>query len=69
MPNIRTGQDDIGTQDLGHVKGIKQGNSVGNYEAQEGHLPDGRRTAGASTGINPDSHGPIDPRMPNLSPA
>jgi hypothetical protein len=51
-----------------HVKGINQGNSTGNYEKQEGHLANGHRTAKASTGVNPDAHGPIDPRMPNLSP-
>ena len=54
---------------LGHTPGIKQGNSTGNYEAQDGHRPDGTRTARASTGVNPESHEPIDPRMPNLSPA
>lgn len=69
MAGIRTGKSDIDTRTLGHIKGINQGNSVGNYESQEGHLPDGRRTAAASTGINPEAHGPIDPRMPNLSPA
>jgi hypothetical protein len=51
-----------------HVKGIKQGNSKGNYEKNGGHLPDGRRTARSSTGINPGGHEPIDPSMPNLSP-
>ena len=66
---IRTGKADIDTQDLGHMKGIKQGNSTGNYEAQDGHKPDGKRSARASTGINPEAHEPIDPRMPNLSPA
>jgi hypothetical protein len=53
---------------LGHTPGIKQGNSTGNYESQPGHLPDGRRTAAASTGINAKAREPIDPRMPNLSP-
>ena len=52
-----------------HVPGIKQGNSKGNYEAQIGHLPDGRSTADRSTGINAKAREPIDPRMPNLSPA
>lgn len=66
---IRTGKADVDTGVPSHVKGIKQGNSTGNYEAQAGHKSDGRRTARASTGINPDSAGPIDPRMPNLSPA
>jgi hypothetical protein len=51
-----------------HTPGIKQGNAKGNYEKQVGHLPDGRRTAAASTGINPKAREPIDPRMPNLSP-
>ena len=52
-----------------HVRGIPEGNARGNYERQVGHLPDGRRTAAASTGVNPKAREPIDPRMPNLSPA
>jgi hypothetical protein len=56
-------------QDLpSHTPGIKAGNSKGNYEKNSGHLPDGRRTARASTGVNPKAHDPIDPSMPNLSP-
>jgi hypothetical protein len=56
-------------QDLpAHTPGIKSGNSKGNYERQSGHLPDGRRTAEASTGVNADGRKPIDPRMPNLTP-
>jgi hypothetical protein len=51
-----------------HTPGIKSGNSKGNYESQAGHLPDGRRTAEASTGINAKARRPIDSRMPNLSP-
>ena len=68
MAEIRTGKSDVDTDDLGHIKGVKQGNSTGNYERQAGHLPDGRRTAEASTGVNPEAHNPIDKRMPNLSP-
>ena len=68
MAEIRTGKSDVDTDDLGHIKGVKQGNSTGNYESQAGHLPDGRRTAEASTGVNPEAHNPIDKRMPNLSP-
>jgi hypothetical protein len=52
-----------------HVKGTNQGNSTGNYDSMRGHLPDGRSTAARSTGINPGKREPIDPRMPNLSPA
>jgi hypothetical protein len=51
-----------------HTRGIKSGNSKGNYERQDGHLPDGRRTASASTGINAAAREPIDPRMPNIQP-
>jgi hypothetical protein len=51
-----------------HTPGIKQGNSTGNYDSQAGHQPDGRRTPEASTGINPKARGPIDPRMPSLTP-
>jgi hypothetical protein len=52
-----------------HVKGVKEGNSKGNYERQKGWTPDGRETAEASTGINAERRNPIDPRMPNLPPA
>ncbi len=52
-----------------HTPGIKQGNSRGNYERMAGHNPDGTSTAQRSTGVNPQAREPIDPRMPNLSPA
>ena len=65
---IRTGKPAV-SQDLpAHTPGNKQGNAQGNYERQKGHLPDGRRTAAASTGFNAGRRGPIDPRMPDLSP-
>ena len=51
-----------------HTRGIKQGNTRGNYDKQSGHDPDGRSTARRSTGINPEAMEPIDPSMPNLSP-
>jgi hypothetical protein len=66
---IKAGKADVDTQALGHTPGVKSGNSKGNYEKQDGHRPDGKRSARASTGVNPDAHEPIDPRMPNLSPA
>ena len=69
MGGIRTGQPDVDTKNLGHVKGVRQGNATGNYESQAGHDEDGRRSAESSTGINPKSHDPIDPSMPNLPPA
>jgi hypothetical protein len=52
-----------------HTPGVKSGNSKGNYEKQEGHLPNGRSMARRSTGINPEAHDPIDSSMPNLPPA
>jgi hypothetical protein len=52
-----------------HVEGIKQGNSKGNYEKMAAHKPDGTSTAARSTGVNAAAREPIDPRMPNLSPA
>lgn len=66
---INIGKADVAPDAPAHVPGINQGNAVGNYDKQPGHLPDGRRTAAASTGINPKAHGPIDPQMPNLPPA
>jgi hypothetical protein len=53
----------------GHTPGVREGNAKGAYEKQRGHKPDGRSTAARSTGINPDKRDPIDPSMPNLSPA
>lgn len=52
-----------------HTPGINQGNSKGNYEKMSGHKPDGRSTAERSTGVNSKAREPIDPSMPNLSPA
>jgi hypothetical protein len=56
-------------QDATHVKGIKSGNAKGNYASMAGHKPDGTSTAERSTGVNAGAREPIDPRMPNLSPA
>jgi hypothetical protein len=50
-----------------HVTGVKEGNSCGKYEAMKGHRPDGTSTAARSTGVVKTE--PIDPSMPNLSPA
>jgi hypothetical protein len=68
MAKLRLGRASTAPDAPTHVKGVKQGNSKGNYEKQVGHLPDGRATAEKSTGINPGSRDPIDPRMPNLPP-
>jgi hypothetical protein len=69
MAHVKTGDADIRPDVPSHVKGIKQGNSKGNYESMPGHNRDGTSTARRSTGIDPKDHDPIDPRMPNISPA
>lgn len=69
MGNLNVGKGDVKPDAPAHQKGVHQGNSTGNYEKQPGHLPDGRSTAARSTGINAKGREPIDPRMPNLSPA
>ena len=69
MADLRTGRDQADPTASAHTPGIKSGNSTGNYERQTGHLPDGKRSARASTGVNPGAREPIDPRMPNLPPA
>ena len=67
MAGVRKGNGP--PQDMpAHTPGTKSGNSKGNYDSQAGHLPDGRRTAEASTGVNAKAREPIDPRMPSLSP-
>ncbi len=52
-----------------HTPGINQGNAKGNYAKQKGHRADGTSSAARSTGVNAGDREPIDPRMPNLSPA
>jgi hypothetical protein len=69
MAEIKVGKPDVSPDQPSHTPGIRQGNSTGSYERQPGHNPDGTSTAERSTGINPDARGPIDPSMPNLSPA
>jgi hypothetical protein len=58
------------TPDLpAHTPGINQGNAKGNYDKMAGHNRDGTSSAVRSTGINSRDAEPIDPSMPNLSPA
>ena len=67
MPRMKKGKNPP-TDLPAHVKGIKQGNSKGNYERQVGWTPDGGQTAESATGVNAKARQPIDPRMPNLPP-
>jgi hypothetical protein len=66
---LPVGKSNVRTTTPSHTAGTRQGNSRGHYEDQRGHLADGRSTAERSTGINHRMQDPIDPRMPNLSPA
>ncbi len=66
---INTGKPETTQDSPAHTPGVNQGNSIGNYAKQNGHLPGGKRSADSATGVNPSAHGPIDPRMPNLPPA
>jgi hypothetical protein len=65
---IRTGKPDVTPDFPAHTPGINQGNATGNYDSMKGHNKDGTSTSERSTGVNPKAAGPIDPRMPNLSP-
>jgi hypothetical protein len=67
MAEVRTGAEHTGIDKPTHVKGIKQGNALGNYDKMAGHRPDGTSTAARSTGVTATE--PIDTSMPNLSPA
>lgn len=66
---LRVGRADVKPDAPAHTRGVREGNEVGAYERSPGHRPDGRSTARRSTGICPKARDPIDPRMPNLSPA
>jgi hypothetical protein len=68
MGILKVGKPDVSPDLASHTEGVRQGNAAGNYDEQVGHLPDGRATAARSTGVAPELHEPIDPRMPNLPP-
>jgi hypothetical protein len=62
---LKVGKPDVAQDAPAHTPGIYAGNEP---DTQRGILPDGRRTAEAATGIDPQSRQPIDPRMPTLTP-
>ncbi len=66
--NLKTGKPDVRPDAPAHTRGINKGGSPGSRARQPGHLPDGRRSAEAATGVNPKARNPIDGRMPYLSP-
>ena len=69
VDNLRVGRPHTTPSKPAHTPGVRQGNTRGNYQKQSGHFADGRATARRSTGIDPQSRDPIDPRSPSLSPA
>jgi hypothetical protein len=81
IANLKVGKPDTTPSSPSHVPGIRQGNQTGSTKKMPGLQITGRRdrgtdrrvmgrgTARRSTGINPSKRNPIDPSMPNLSPA
>jgi hypothetical protein len=67
--NIPIGEPSVRTTTPSHTPGTREGNAPGSYEKMRGHRADGSSTAERSTGIHHRGKDPIDPRMPNLSPA
>ncbi|MBW1596890.1 hypothetical protein [Streptomyces sp. JJ38] len=66
---ISVGRPDVSLDAAAHVGGVRRGNETGGYKHQRGHRDDERSTARRSTGISARHHEPVQPDMPNLSPA
>jgi hypothetical protein len=75
VANVKVGKPDVTSDRPSHIKGVREGNNPGGAPQagiipyQEGIHNQARGTASRSTGINPHDMNPIDPRMPNISPA
>jgi hypothetical protein len=72
IANVHVGRAQVSPTRPSHVRGVRQGNQRGSFEREAGLVPAGpgaHGTAARSTGINAAARNPIDPRMPNLSPA
>jgi hypothetical protein len=71
--NIRVGHAETSPTMPTHVPGVLQGNHAHRVRHPDGMSDEtvdyAKGTARRSTGIRPDSHTSIDPRMPKLSPA
>ena len=67
--NIRVGKAQVKITAPSHVTRVTEGNAVGHSEKQRGYKSPNESTAARSTGINAKDRNPIDPSMPNLSPA
>lgn len=75
IANVRVGKPAVTPDRPSHVKGVREGNNPGGAPQagivpfQEGIHNEAHGTASRSTGINAADRNPIDPSMPNLSPA
>lgn len=67
--NLRVGKADVSPDLPSHTRGVGQGNEPGSYESMDGHNDDDTSTSRRSTGIDAERRNPIEPGMPNLSPA
>lgn len=80
ISNIRVGKAQVTPSMASHTPGVREGNAPGpggidhnpglhaTGETGAGRAT-GTSTSRRSTGVNPKSKNPIDPRMPNLTPA
>ena len=72
IANVRVGRAQASQAASAHQAGVRRGNATGNFEREQGihATADGARaSARRSTGVNPEGHEPLDPRMPHLTPA
>ncbi len=73
IANIVVGKPDVEPSAPSHIRGIFQGNKPHRMQRPKGldkeHEGFAEGASRRSTGIRPDSHTTIDPRMPKLSPA
>jgi hypothetical protein len=72
--SVRVGKAKVTRDRPSHVAGVREGNATALLKKtrnEDNDLQDGMAFARAtrSTGINPKHRLPIDPRMPNLTPA
>lgn len=73
IANVHVGKAQTKTWKPSHVPGVHEGNRPGRTWRERGVEKKEQLAATAggrrSTGINPRSHEPIDPRSPRLTPA
>jgi hypothetical protein len=72
IANVRVGKPDVKPTAAAHVPGVFQGNRHHTLQRHKGIDYEtetyAEGSARRSTGIRPDDHEAIDPRMPRLSP-